>query len=305
MAASYYELYKPVPERYPKRIRQALLYRPYKELQRHNISVRVRDYRMVKKEVLNGSETVREIRERLEKAADRSSIHNTGSVLDRTERKLLQVGDVIATTKDGLTLAYYVDPNRLILLPEFFGQPSSAALISIDTAGYMIDGRKGSWMAADSAMIDGKLYYLMLSENYGRKAPYVVIDDHGTVMTTDNLGFTDDCISRIRETERQLELKRQTDRAVIGMGGSPHLENWQKRYENGEYLRTAEMSSEQNYNMIDGFINNTAVEGDGKRRSVLERLSEKKGSITPSDKPPGPENRSIEIETANAQRSRK
>ena len=59
MAASYYELYKPVPERYPKRIRQALLYRPYKELQRHNISVRVRDYRMVKKEVLNGSVTVR------------------------------------------------------------------------------------------------------------------------------------------------------------------------------------------------------------------------------------------------------
>lgn len=289
MTASYYELYKPVPERYPERIRQALLYRPYKELQRHNISVRVRDYRMVKKEVLNGSETVREIRDRLEKA----------------ERKLLQVGDVIATTKDGLTLAYYVDPNRLILLPDFFGQPSSAALISIDTAGYMIDGRIGSWMAADSAMIDGKLYYLMLSENYGRKAPYVVVDDYGTVMTTDKQGFTDDCISRIRETERQLELKRQADRAVVGIDGSPHLENWQKRYENGEYLRTAEMSSEQNYNMIDGFINNTAVEGDGKRRSVLERLSEKKGSITPSDKPPGPENRSIEIETANAQRSRK
>ena len=279
MAASYYELYKPVPERYPERIRQALLYRPYKELQRHNISVRVRDYRMVKKEVLNGSETVREIRERLEKGDDDRGIHNIGSVLDRTERKQLQVGDVITTTKDGLTMAYYVDPNRLILLPDFFGQPSSAALISIDTAGYMIDGRKGSWMAADSAMIDGKLYYLMLSENYGRKAPYVVVDDHGTVMTTDNQGFTDDCISRIRETERQLELKRQADRAVVGMGGSPHLENWQKRYENGEYLRAAEMSSEQNYNMIDGLLNNGADDNNGQRRSVLGRLSEKKAEM--------------------------
>lgn len=279
MAASYYELYKPVPERYPKRIRQALLYRPYKELQRHNISVRVRDYRMVKKEVLNGSVTVREIRERLEKGDDDRGIHNIGSVLDRTERKQLQVGDVIATTKDGLTMAYYVDPNRLILLPDFFGQPSSATLISIDTAGYMIDGRKGSWMAADSAMIDGKLYYLMLSENYGRKAPYVVIDDRGTVMTTDNQGFTDDCISRIRETERQLELKRQADRAVVGMGGSPHLENWQKRYENGEYLRAAEMSSEQNYNMIDGLLNNGADDNNGQRRSVLGRLSEKKAEM--------------------------
>ncbi len=266
MAASYYELYKPVPERYPERLGQALLYRPYKELQQHNISVRVCDYRIVKKEMLNGTETVREIRDRLEKA----------------ERKILQVGDVIATTKDGLTLAYYADPNRLILLPDFFSHPSSAALISMDTTGYMIDGRKGSWMAADSAMIDGKLYYLMLSENYGRKAPYVVIDDHGTVMTTDKQGFTDDCISRIRETERQLELKRQADRAVVGIGGSPRLENWQKRYENGEYLRAFEMSSEQNYNMIDGLINNGADESNSQRRSVLGRLSEKKAEMLSS-----------------------
>ena len=32
----------------------------------------------------------------------------------------------------------------------------------------------------------------------------------------------------------------------------PPLENWQKSYENGEYLRSAEMAEEQNYSMIDG-----------------------------------------------------
>ena len=34
------------------------------------------------------------------------------------------------------------------------------------------------------------------------------------------------------------------------------MENWQKSYENGEYLRSAEMTEEQNYNMIDGRMNN-------------------------------------------------
>lgn len=297
MAASYYELYKPVPERYPEHVRQSILYRPYKDLQKHNIHIREYDYTLIAKETLSGNETVKELRDRLENAA--------ADIIDAAPSMVLRIGDVIAVTKEGLTLAYYVDPNRLILLPDFFSQPSSAALISLDTTGYLLEGRKGSWMSADAAMIDGKMYYLLLSESYGRKAPYVIVNDTGTVMTTDKQGFTNDCISRIRETESQLELKRAAEAIASGTDRPTHLENWQKRYENGEYLRAAEMSSEQNYNMIDGFINNTAVEGDGKRRSVLERLSEKKGSITPSDKPPGPENRSIEIETANAQRSRK
>ena len=34
------------------------------------------------------------------------------------------------------------------------------------------------------------------------------------------------------------------------------MENWQKAYENGEYLRSAEMTEEQNYNMIDERLNN-------------------------------------------------
>lgn len=36
----------------------------------------------------------------------------------------------------------------------------------------------------------------------------------------------------------------------------PQMETYQKYFENGEYLRSAEMDEEQNYNMIDGRINN-------------------------------------------------
>lgn len=44
--------------------------------------------------------------------------------------------------------------------------------------------------------------------------------------------------------------------------------------DNGEYLRSAEMTEEANYNMIDGLMNNTAKKKDknAPRRSVLKRL---------------------------------
>ncbi len=45
------------------------------------------------------------------------------------------------------------------------------------------------------------------------------------------------------------------------------MENWQKAYENGECLRSAEMMEEQNYNMIDGRMNNMSP----KSRKIRKR----------------------------------
>ena len=61
----------------------------------------------------------------------------------------------------------------------------------------------------------------------------------------------------------------------------PKLDNWQKYMENGEYLRSAEITEEANYNMIDGLKNNAAPK-DKKNRpkeSVLAKLNEKKEEI--------------------------
>lgn len=66
------------------------------------------------------------------------------------------------------------------------------------------------------------------------------------------------------------------------------MENWQKYYENGEYLRSAEMTEEQNYNMIDGRMNNLPLKPRimGKRISVLDRLHLKQAEIAKrSEKP--------------------
>ena len=54
----------------------------------------------------------------------------------------------------------------------------------------------------------------------------------------------------------------------------PKLEVWQQYFENGEYLRAAEISEEQNYNMIDGTANNRAP-----KRSIIERLQEKQTEL--------------------------
>lgn len=63
------------------------------------------------------------------------------------------------------------------------------------------------------------------------------------------------------------------------MERKPYLENWQKAQENGEYLRSAEITEEQNYNMIDGLMNNKAPKKKKERISVLKKLREKQAAI--------------------------
>lgn len=59
------------------------------------------------------------------------------------------------------------------------------------------------------------------------------------------------------------------------------MENWQKAFENGDYLRVAEMTEEQNYSFIDGRTNNLPPKREkaGQRPSVLKRLHEKQAAI--------------------------
>ena len=49
---------------------------------------------------------------------------------------------------------------------------------------------------------------------------------------------------------------------------SPPLENWQKSYQNGEYLRSAESGKEANYNMVDGLHNNRRKGKKGKGKNA-------------------------------------
>lgn len=124
----------------------------------------------------------------------------------------------------------------------------------------------------------GNIFFLLVSEKYGRSAAYAVVDDQGRKAAEDTFqGFDEETIRQIWQTI-SLGHEKPPD-----ISPKPEMEIWQKYYENGEYLRSAEAYGEQNYDMIDGRINNSAKEHtknrSGKRESVLRRLREKQEEI--------------------------
>ena len=81
-------------------------------------------------------------------------------------------------------------------------------------------------------------------------------------------------------TESVVESEKQFARHVENGGlFSVDKEDWMKYLENGEFLRTTEISTEQNYNMIDGRRNNMELNKKEKpsegKESLLGRLKEK------------------------------
>ena len=113
--------------------------------------------------------------------------------------RALETGDILAITRDGISKAYYVDPDRLVPLSGFFHVASSSTVLTADTTGYTIEGRQGTWSAAEEMWIDGQNYLLMQNDEYGREAAYAVLDSHGRQAAEDTMdGFTDKVIEQIR-----------------------------------------------------------------------------------------------------------
>ena len=134
-----------------------------------------------------------------------------------------------------------------------------------------MEGKKGNWIAADEIIIDGRQFFLMESDTYKNAAQYLVVSQEGEIVSQESRGFDEQTIQQIRKflnpphTEKSIE--------------KPKLETYQKYYENGEYLRSAELTEEQNYNMIDGRINNISGKKKQERESVLRKLHQKQKEI--------------------------
>lgn len=244
-----------------------LRYKSYQYLAEHHFTVDAENYRQVYLTGMPQEKAPEEIRRQLERRLPPAFRGDS-----------LNVSDIIAITREGVSTAYYVDQRSLIIIPGFFRGTSSTALLSMDTEECGLEGRKGSWMAADEIVVDGKHFFLMVSKTYGRNAAYAVVDEQGRKAAEDTFqGFDEETIRQIRqsmnpELQKALELPKK-----------PPMEIWQKYYENGEYLRSAEAYGEQNYDMIDGRTNNSPKEyhkkPSGKRESVLRRLQEKQVEI--------------------------
>ena len=114
--------------------------------------------------------------------------------------KALEVSDVLALTRNGITTAYYVDSQRLVSLPGFFHVHASAPVLSLGTTDYKIEGRPGTWTAREEYWVDGQRFLLMQSQQFGSKAALAVLDSDGHPAAEDTFtGFSQEVIDQIRE----------------------------------------------------------------------------------------------------------
>ena len=210
----------------------------------------------------------------------------------------------------GTVISYYVEKTGFTVIENFIKNESSSSgsAVSIDTTNFQIEGKAGSWLAFDSIRLEGQEFFLMEHETYGKEAAWVVVDGAGK-LAVDNVrnGFNQEVMGKLeeylhaeqQEEDRQEKIQQQPDPAEqekpcpqqeMDRTDKPRLDNWQKYMENGEYLRSAEISEEQNYNMIDGRKNNgykapaatNSMPPKKKpkgRQSVLAKLHKKQAEI--------------------------
>lgn len=243
-----------------------LRFRPYKELLEKNIRISIDSYKKVYEGRLESSDSPDNIRIRLQGKLPRTFAGHS-----------LSVSDVFVLDRDGAIASYYLEKQGFSIIPDFFGKSSGDTLITIDTADYRIEGKEGMWLAYDSIVVGGREFFLMERTDSGFSDPRVILDETGRI-AVDNVynGFDDAVKAKISQTIGGKESSRPLPEQKVS------LENWQKAYENGEYLRSAEISGEQNYNLIDGLMNNLPAKPRmiGERISVLDRLHLKQARIS-------------------------
>ncbi|MCD7813009.1 MAG: YodL domain-containing protein [Lachnospiraceae bacterium] len=259
-------------------------FRPYDELQQKNIRVCSDSYNQVYLSYMSPKETVENLHARFQQRLPRNFPGHS-----------ISTSDVYVVNRDGVVSAFYVDCDKLIVLTGFLRLNSSGTLISMDTTGYRIEGKGGSWVACEELIVDGRQFFLMQSEDYRENAAYVILSEDGKIAVESCKGFDEAAIEQIRKYLHPPEEQKPAPT-------KPPLENWQKYLENGEYLRSAEMSEEQNYSFIDGRINNLPKPRViGGRVSALDRLHIKQAEMAIRNGKPVPEH----IINRSDERSRK
>ena len=180
------------------------------------------------------------------------------------------------------------------------GSGGDERVITLRTTDYLLKDRKGLWLAEDMILVDGRPFFLLQHQDFGNDAAFAVVDEYGNQAAHDSYdGFTEDVIRQIRQfLQKEKEQKAQPEAGpyrdnqthstfdmyavASGTGNeeiiysvtpklsnyTPPLENWQKSYQNGEYIRSAESGEEANYNMVDGIHNNNRKRKRGKSANL-------------------------------------
>ena len=258
-------------------------FRPYKVLKEKGIQIQCKDYEQVYLRRMQPADTPESIRKQFDKQLPRTFKGHS-----------LSVSDVLVLNKEGVVTSYYIEKTGFTVISGFIRNGSSGAIMSFDTTDFHIEGKGGSWLAFDSIIIDGKEFFLMENEKYGKEVAWAVVDEDGKLIV-DNVyqGFDQTVLQQIKdylnlplfekEPVKQETTIGQTvipsEANVPSVSNQEHttLENWQKYMANGEYLRAIESGEEQNYSFIDGNKNNCKKKKG--RESVLKKLHRKQAEI--------------------------
>ena len=163
-------------------------FRPYSELQENGIKVRCEDYVQAYIGNMQPDETPEAIRSRLGRQLPRNFKGHS-----------ISTSDVLVLNKEGVVISYYVDGKRFVVIPGFIHNISPRTEISVETAGFQIDGKNGTWHAADSLIVDGQEFFLMEHDTYGSAGAYVVLDRQGKLAVDGVRGFDQKAVQRVRD----------------------------------------------------------------------------------------------------------
>ena len=146
----------------------------------------------------------------------------------------ISTSDVMILNDNGITTVYYVNKDAFIEISDFMKVASSEnGGLTKDTVGYEIEGKDGSWEVIDYLLVEGKNYFLMEHEQYGKDVAYVVLNQDGKVIVDSTYNGFDDAVKQKIFDSLHPPVQEQTENS------KPKLDNWQKYLENGEYLRSA------------------------------------------------------------------
>lgn len=192
---------------------------------------------------------------------------------DKFKIRKFGVSDVIGLTAEGKTSFFYVDKDRLVRFNGFFPKPQSGTYLILDEGGYQVAGQKGTWLVSDEVEVDGQRFVQMRSEQTKNPPPSIILHESGAFVTQTALGFDGEATRKM---------------STFLQGPKPELLHHQKFFENGTAERAKESGTEQNYNMIDGCVNNVPKKPRriGGRWSVLDRLHIKQAERRQKDNAP-------------------
>ena len=137
----------------------------------------------------------------------------------------LQEGDVIVLNHAGIVTSYYVELDRLRVLPEFIRLHPKNAAIDMDTSDFKIPGMGDElWSACDSIIIDGEQFFLMENCRFRKDAAMPVLDAYGRLVVAQSFhGFSPDVIDQIRQNRDQTVNSGKNAQKKMGREGEKNF----------------------------------------------------------------------------------